>query len=71
MNLVEISNTPKERLPIAKNTAYKWHSLKKYPALLFKVGGKLFFDLEEWDRMANEAKERQIKESMRIHRKAV
>ena len=71
MNLVEISNTPKDRLPIAKNTAYKWHSLKKHPALLFKVGGKLFFDLDEWDRMAKAARERQVKESMRIHRKAV
>jgi hypothetical protein len=66
MNLVEVSCAKRGKMPIAKNTAYKWHSLKKHPKLLYKVGGKLFFDMAEWETMAREAKEKQIKKSTRI-----
>ena len=69
MKLVEVSSSKKETLPIAKNTAYKWHSLKKYPNLLYKVGGKLFFDHEEWEKMATEAKRIEVKKASRIYRK--
>ena len=68
MNLVEVSNAEKGRMPIAKNTAYKWHSQKKHPELIYKVGGKLFFDLEEWEKLAKKAKEEQIKKFARMRR---
>ena len=68
MNLIKVSNTKNGTLPIAKNTAYKWHSLKKHPALLFKVGGKLFFDLDEWEKMAEKAREKQVKQALKIRR---
>ncbi len=61
MKLVPVSESP-----LNKNTAYKYHSIKKYPSLIIKVAGKLFVDLDEWKRMAEQAREAQIKESKRI-----
>ncbi len=58
MKLVEVRNSV---LPISKNTAYKWHSMGKHPHLLVKVAGKLFFDWDEWYRLAEEAKEKAVR----------
>jgi len=63
MNLIPVSDSP-----LNKNTAYKYHSIKKYPALVFKVAGKLFVDLDEWERMATESRDAQVKEAHRIRR---
>ncbi len=52
--------------PLNQNTIYKYHSIKKYPALIFKVAGKLFVDLDEWDNMAKQARDNQVKEAQRI-----
>jgi hypothetical protein len=60
MKLVPVSESP-----INRNTAYKYHCLKKYPALVFKVAGKLFVDLDEWDNMAEVARDKHVKESKR------
>ncbi len=68
MNLIPVKSLPlpnREDLP-AKNTCYKWHSIKKHPALLLKVGSKLFLDLKEWDRMAEGVRDQQVKEAKRI-----
>ena len=62
MNLISVSDSP-----LNKNTAYKYHSIKKYPALVFKVAGKLFVDLDEWENMAKQARDNQVKESKRVH----
>jgi len=59
--------TPVSDSPLNKNTAYKYHSTKQYPALVFKVAGKLFVDLDEWERMAIESRDAQVKESKRVH----
>ena len=68
MDLISVKKaTLKDELPISINTAYKWHSMKRYPALLIKVGNKLFMDLDEWERMAEQARDEQIKESKRIY----
>lgn len=58
---------PLKESPLNPNTAYKYHSLKKYPALLFKVAGKLVVDMDEYYRMAEQAKAAQIKEAKRIY----
>lgn len=55
MQLIEISKAQAGTMPISKHTAYKWRSLGKYPKLVIKVGGKVFFDVEEWERMARSA----------------
>jgi len=61
MNLVPVKESP-----LNPNTAYKYHSMKKYPALLFKVAGKLMVDMDEYYNMAEQAREKQIKEAKRV-----
>ena len=67
MNLVEVKKGSRNGdLPISIHTVYKWHSMKRYPALIIKLAGKLFFDKDEWLRMAEETKEMQIKKAKAI-----
>ena len=40
--------------------------MKKYPRLLYKVGGKLFFDVQEWEQMAKDAQAKQVEISNRM-----
>jgi len=69
MNYLEVRKSARlDELPISIHTAYKWHSLKKYPALVFKIAGKLFFDLDEWQNMAEQSKARQTKEANRLRK---
>ena len=64
MNLYEINNKDHmKKIPFAKNSLYKWHSIKRYPKLIIKVGGKLFFDMDEWECMARKARDKQVKEN--------
>ena len=44
-----------DKLPIAKGTAFNWHSQKRHPRLIYKVAGVLMFDMEEWGEMAKRA----------------
>ena len=67
MDLIQVSKVD-ERLPITRNTAYKWKSINKYPKLLIKVGGKLFFDLDEWAVMARASRDRQVAEAEKARR---
>jgi len=55
--LVKVRDSKKGELPVTRNTVYKWHCEKKYPRLIFKVSGILYFDMEEWLSMAIRAKE--------------
>jgi hypothetical protein len=67
MKLIQVKKAyEKGILPIALNTAYKWSSLKKYPKLLLKVTGKLFFDQDEWENMAKQSVKAQLKEANRL-----
>lgn len=52
MELVEVAKAEKGELPFSKNSIYKFHSLKKHPNMILKIGGKLYFDLEEWRKEA-------------------
>ena len=61
MNLVPVSESP-----FNKNTAYKYHSLKKYPSILFKVAGKLMVDMDEYNRLAEQAREKQVRAAERV-----
>lgn len=67
MNLVEVRNAKEGVLPFTGNTIYKFHSLKRYPGIIFKVGGKLFFDLDEWKKEVEISRARNVKISARIH----
>ena len=69
MNYLEVRKAARlDNLPISMHTAYKWHSLKKYPALIFKIAGKLFIDMDDWENMANESKAKQAEEAQRIRK---
>ncbi|MEN8134345.1 MAG: hypothetical protein ABFS18_02245 [Thermodesulfobacteriota bacterium] len=61
MNQVEIRKIQKGDIPISRNTAYKWHSEKKHPNLVYKVAGILIFDLDEWEKMSQKAKKENVK----------
>ena len=68
MNLIEVKKASETgELPVSIHTVYKWHSKKRYPALILKIAGKLFFDNEEWLKMAHRTRDAQVKEAKRIH----
>ena len=68
MNLIEVKKAATAgELPVSIHTAYKWHHNKRYPALILKIASKLFFDKDEWLNMAEQTKEKQIKEAKRVH----
>ncbi len=67
MKLISVFD-PEEKLPYSKATLYKWHSMKKYPGIIFKVGGRLYFDLDKWDQFAEQSREKHIQESARVYR---
>jgi hypothetical protein len=67
MNLIEVKKAADAGdLPVSIHTIYKWHHKKRYPALILKVVGKLFLDDDEWNRMAERARDFQVKEAQRI-----
>ena len=63
MDLIHVKS---QDSPLNPNTAYKYHSLKKYPSLLIKVAGKLYVDRAEFIRMAKQTRAAQVKEAKRI-----
>ena len=66
MTIIEIRSAEEGEMPVAKNTCYKWHSMKKHPRLIYKVAGKLFFDMEEWRKMAEKAKQEQVRKARNL-----
>ena len=56
MTRIPVSEAEKYNLPFSRQTLYQFHSEGKHKRLVYKVGGKLFFDLDEWEKMAEEAK---------------
>lgn len=68
MDLVEVKKAAATgQLPVSIHTIYKWSTKKTHPALVLKIAGKLFFDLNEWQAMAEKVRDTQIKEARRIH----
>ena len=68
MNCIEVRKASPEELPFTKGTIYKWHSIKRYPGMIFKVAGKLVFDLDEWEQMLRTAKSENIKKVKRLRK---
>ena len=63
MNLTEVKKMKKGEGPYTKDTMYKISSLHTYPSLIYKVGGILMFDWDEWGKMAAKAKAENIKKA--------
>lgn len=67
MNLILLREAHKDgSLPIRICTAYYWHYKKRYPALITKLGSRLYFDLDEWNDMIRKVKEKQREEAKRF-----
>lgn len=56
MKLISIRD---EKCPVSTSTAYKYQ--KTYPALVFKVAGKVMFDMDEWEKIAEQARDDNVK----------
>ncbi len=70
MELIEVRNTRPGELPLAKNTIYKFHSTKRYPEIIFKVSGKLFFDMAAWNDLVEKSRQKEIDNAAQIKRLA-
>jgi len=57
MNFITSSD---KRMPIGKPRLYNWYRENKYPELIVKVGGKILFDLDLWEKMIQEQIEKNI-----------
>lgn len=66
MELIAVRQAKAGELPLAKNTIYKFHSAKRYPEVIFKVSGKLFFDMAAWKRLVEKSRQREIAEAERL-----
>ena len=66
MRLVEVRSAKPGEMPFSRKTAYKYRTLHKYPKLLIKVAGKLYFDVDEWKRMCERAVAEQVAQAKRI-----
>jgi len=61
-SLIQVSKTKDGdgQMPWTKNTVYKFNCQKRYPKIILKVGGKLFFDKAAWKELVEEERQRGI-----------
>lgn len=71
MNLIEVKNAAPSQLPFTRNTIYKFSSEKKYPSVILTIGRKLFFDLDAWEKLVEEVREKQVAEAMLLRKGAL
>ncbi len=68
MNLIEVRSVEKGTLPFTNNTIYKLHSQARYPNIIFKVCGKLVFDMDEYQAEAERSRQETIKRAEKARR---
>ena len=62
MNSMKAKEAVKRGLvPFSEDKMYGMSSRKTHPKLLFKVGGHLMIDLDEWESMVKQAQEDNVK----------
>lgn len=66
MNLIEVRKATPNELPYTLSTIYKFSSEKKYPSVILSIGGKLFFDMDEWGNVVEATRRKQVAEAKRI-----
>ena len=66
MNLIEVRKDSHGELPFTTNTIYKFHSTKRYPSMILKVGGKLFFDMTAWEELVEESRDRAVETAKQV-----
>ena len=65
MEWVKVSDP---RVPIDRQTIYRWLKQGKYPELIVRVCGRVLFDIELWNQMIQDQLEQNKKEA---HRKQI
>ena len=66
--LVQVSTAKREDLPLSPNSIYKFHSTKKYPHIILKVCGKLYFDTNAWWREVEAVRKAQVTQAESLRR---
>lgn len=64
-NLVRITEA-NEHIDFSVKTLRNWRCSGKYPQLFRKVGGKVFIDLEEFDKIIEQDKQNTINNAKRL-----
>lgn len=65
-NLIPIKEAP-EKLPFAEKTLRNWRSQGVYPQMFVKLGGKVFIDLDELDKIIQAQKDKAIEQAKRLN----
>ena len=63
-NMVHIAKAP-DYIPIAEKTLRNWRSQGKYPQIFVKLGGKVFVDIQEFEKILVRQKEDAIEKARR------
>ena len=66
MHLSEVRKMQKDKGPYTRATMYKLSSTQRYPNLLYRVGGILMWDWDEWKKMAEAAKAENIRRASKL-----
>jgi len=56
-NLIPIKDAP-NHIPFAEKTLRNWRSDGVYPQLFIKLGGKVFIDLDEYEKLVQVQKDK-------------
>jgi len=64
-NLVPISEAP-NRVSIAEKTLRNWRAKGMYPCLFIKLGGKVFVDLGEFEKIIEFQKKNALEQARRL-----
>ncbi len=68
MDLVAVRSAKPGDLPFENNSIYKYHAQGRYPDIIFKIDGKLFFDRDAFKEMACKKRDEQITRVMKARR---
>lgn len=66
MALVPVKTVVEGQLPFKKGTIYKFSSLRRYPEVILRIDGSLFWDENAWQKLVDDVRERQIAEAKRL-----
>ncbi|WP_419656045.1 hypothetical protein [Desulfosarcina variabilis] len=64
-NLIHISDAPKA-IHIAEKTLRNWRSQGLYPQIFVKLGGKVFIDIGEIEKILQDQKDAALDQSRRL-----
>jgi hypothetical protein len=64
-NLIPISSAP-EKVHIAEKTLRNWRCQGIYPQIFVKLGGKVFVDISEFEKIIQRQKDEAVEKSRRL-----